>query len=47
MVHINYSQLFSQCGNLNVKQFLEYLYEHPTDVTQCVSLALDNVRVYT
>lgn len=47
MVHINYSQLFTQCGNQNVKQFLEYLYEHPTDVIQCVSLALDNVRVYT
>jgi len=45
VVHINYSSLF-QCGNVNVKQFLEYLYEHPADVIRCVALALDNVRLY-
>ena len=45
VVHINYSNLF-QCGNQNIKQFLEYLYEHPNDVIKCVSLALDNVRFY-
>ncbi len=45
MVHINYSALF-QCGNVNIKQFLEYLYEHPNDVIKCVALALDNVRLY-
>lgn len=43
--YINYVSLF-QCGNVNVKQFLEYLYEHPNDVTKCVALALDNVRLY-
>jgi hypothetical protein len=45
VVHINYGALF-QCGNVNVKQFLEYLYEHPADVIRCVALALDNVRLY-
>lgn len=45
VVYINYSALF-QCGNVNIKQFLEYLYEHPNDVIKCVALALDNVRLY-
>ena len=45
VVHINYSALFG-CGNVNIKQFLEYLYEHPNDVIRCVALALDNVRLY-
>jgi hypothetical protein len=45
VVYINYSQLFSSAHN-NVKQILEYLYEHPSDVIKCIALALDNVRVY-
>jgi hypothetical protein len=45
VVHINYSALF-QCGNVNIKQFLEYLYEHPNEVIKCIGLALDNVRFY-
>jgi DNA replicative helicase MCM subunit Mcm2 (Cdc46/Mcm family) len=45
IVHINYGNLF-QCGNVNVKQFLEYLYEHPHDVTKCMSIALDNMRFF-
>lgn len=45
VVHVSYSALF-QCGNANVKQFLEYLYEHPQDLIQCLGLALDSVRLY-
>lgn len=45
MVYINYMNL-SNCGNINIKQFLEYLYEHPNDVIKSIALALDNVRLY-
>jgi len=42
---INYSQLY-QCGNVNIKQFLDYLYEYPQDIIKSVALALDSVRFY-
>ena len=45
VVQINYSRLYN-CGNPNIKQFLEYVYEHPNDVIKSIALGLDSVRVY-
>lgn len=45
VVNVNYSNLYS-CGNPNIKQFLEYVYEHPLDVNKSIALGLDNVRLY-
>lgn len=42
---MNYSSLYN-CGNPNIKQFLEYVFEHPNDVIKSVSLGLDSVRLY-
>ena len=45
VVNVNYANLYS-CGNPNIKQFLEYVYEHPNDVIKSIALGLDNVRLY-
>lgn len=45
VVNVNYSNLYG-CGNPNIKQFLEYVYEHPNDVIKSIALGLDNVRLY-
>eukprot|EP00347_Sterkiella_histriomuscorum_P010702 403375251 len=45
VVYINYAQFF-QCGNANIKQFLEFIYEHPNDLIKCIAIALDCVRFF-
>ncbi|CDW72960.1 dna helicase mcm8-like [Stylonychia lemnae] len=43
VVHINFAALY-QIGSSNLKQFLDFLNDHPTDMINCMALALDNVR---
>ena len=43
VVYINYNSLY-MCGNTNIKQFLDFLYDHPDHVTKSIALAIDNVR---
>ena len=45
VVHINYTQLY-QNSTTNVKQFLEFICDHPSDITRAMALALDSVRLY-
>ena len=45
VVHINFSNTFKLC-NQNVRQFLEFLGDHPQDVTKSLALALSSVRLY-
>ena len=46
VVHINYMYLY-QASIKNVQQFLEYVGDHPQDVTKSLALALDSVRLFT
>ena len=45
VVHINYTALYQACPQ-NIKQFLEFISEHPQDITRSMGLALDNVRLH-
>jgi len=45
VVHVNYVSLYQNCSN-NVKQFLEFISEHPNDITKSMALALDSIRLY-
>ena len=45
VVLINYTQLY-QNSSTNVKQFLEFIGDHPSDITKSMALALDSVRLY-
>lgn len=45
VVQVNFSNLFA-CGNPNIKQFLEYVCDHPNDIIQGMALGLDNVRLF-
>ena len=45
VVNINYTQLY-QNSSTNVKQFLEFIGDHPSDITRSMALGLDSVRLY-
>jgi BioD-like phosphotransacetylase family protein len=45
VVHLNYQAVHASC-NGNVRQFLDFIGEHPNDVNGSLALALDSVRLY-
>ncbi len=44
-MHVNFGALYQNC-NSNVRQFLEFIGDHPNDVTKSLALALDSIRLY-
>ena len=44
VVHLNFILLHEKCTK-HVRQFLDFIGEHPHDITKCLALALDSVRL--